>query len=119
METSTEKQLPVSNNLMEVESAHGPPENMLNGELETIIMASIQTLKRSNKNVEKMKFSNWLTIHLRKNFMGDFRTSFIPVNKKAICETKCTWKKNLFVTAKRIPVEQRKQSNCWYLKQRR
>ena len=53
METSTEKQLPVSNNLMEAESAHGPPENMLNGEPETIIMASIQTLKRSNKKCRK------------------------------------------------------------------
>ena len=49
METSTEKQLPVSNNLMEVECAYVPPENMLNEELETLIMASIQTLKRCNK----------------------------------------------------------------------
>ena len=53
METSTEKQLPVSNNLMEAKSAHVPPENMLNEELETLIMASIQTLKRSNKKCGK------------------------------------------------------------------
>ena len=44
METSTEKQLPVSKNLMEVESLHVPPGNMLNVELETL-MVSIQTLK--------------------------------------------------------------------------
>ena len=44
-----------------------------------------------------------------RNFKGDFRKSFIQVNRKTICESKCTWKKNLFVAAKRIPVEQRKQ----------
>ena len=38
---------------MEEESAHLPPENMLNEELETLIMASIQTLKRSNKKCGK------------------------------------------------------------------
>ena len=36
METSTEKQLPVSSNLMEEKSAHVPPENILNEELETL-----------------------------------------------------------------------------------
>ena len=49
METSIQKQLPESNNLIQVESA----ENMLNEELETLIMASIQTLKRSNKKCGK------------------------------------------------------------------
>ena len=58
METSTEKQFSVSSNLMEEESVHVPPENMLNEEIETLIMASVQTLKHSNKNVEKMKYSN-------------------------------------------------------------
>ena len=38
---------------MEVESAHVPPENMLKEELEALIMASIQTLKRSNKKCGK------------------------------------------------------------------
>ena len=39
---------------MEQESAHVPPEmNMQNEELETLIMASIQTLKRSNKKCGK------------------------------------------------------------------
>ena len=27
----------------------------------------------------------------------------MPVNRKAICETKCTSKKNLLVNAKRVP----------------
>ena len=45
METSTEKQLPVSINLMEEISAHVPPENMLNEQLERLIMASLQKLK--------------------------------------------------------------------------
>ena len=66
METSTEKQLPVSNNLMEVESAHGPPENMLNGELETIIMASIQTLKRCNKKCRKDEVFEFVNNSLEK-----------------------------------------------------
>ena len=34
---------------MEEKSAHVPLESMLNEELETLIMASIQTLKHSNK----------------------------------------------------------------------
>ena len=50
METSTERQLPESNNLMQVESAHVPPENMLNEELETLTIASIQTLKKCGKD---------------------------------------------------------------------
>ena len=44
MNTSTENL-----NLMEVESADVLPEKVLNEELETFIMASKQTLKRSNK----------------------------------------------------------------------
>ena len=33
---------------MDVESVEVPPEDILNGELETIIIAYLQTLKRSN-----------------------------------------------------------------------
>ena len=61
---------------MEEESVHEPLKNILNEELETLIMASIQTLKRSNKNLEKMKFPNWSTIHLRKKFKGRFSKVF-------------------------------------------
>ena len=38
---------------MEVKSAHVPPENMLKDELEALIMASVKTLKRSNKKCGK------------------------------------------------------------------
>ena len=38
---------------MEEEPAHVPPENMLNEELETLIMASMQTIKRSYKKCGK------------------------------------------------------------------
>ena len=69
MDTLTEKQLPVNNNLMEVESPHLPPENILNEELEIKDVEKI-------KNVEKMKFSNWLTIQLRKKFQGRFSKVF-------------------------------------------
>ena len=57
---------------MEVEFLHVPPENILHGELETLIIASIPTLQCSYKNMEDMKFSSWLIVHLRKNFKGDF-----------------------------------------------
>ena len=48
MKTSTEHL-----NLMEAESSDVPPESMLNEELETLIMASMQILKRSNKKCGK------------------------------------------------------------------
>ena len=40
---------------MEEESTHVLPEDMVNEELETLVMASIQTLKRSNKKCGKDK----------------------------------------------------------------
>ena len=66
----------VSSNLMEEESAQVLPEDMLNEELETLAMASIQTLKQSNKNAEKIKFLNWSTIPLRNKFQGRFSKAF-------------------------------------------
>ena len=58
---------------MKVEPMHVPPHNILTEELETLIMASIQTLLNAEiKNVEKMKLSSWLTIHLRQKFEGRF-----------------------------------------------
>lgn len=55
---------------MEVETLHVLPENIKHGELETLIIATIQTLECSYKNMEDMKFSSWLIIHLRKKFQG-------------------------------------------------
>ena len=60
MESSTEEQLPVSNNLLKVEFVHVLPENMLNEKVKTLIMASIKLLKHLN----------CLIIHLKKNFEG-------------------------------------------------
>ena len=45
MESSTEKQLPVSNNCLKVEFVNVLPEKMLNEKVETLIMASIKLLK--------------------------------------------------------------------------
>ena len=60
MESSTEKQLPVSNNLLKVEFVHVIPEKMLNEKVETLIMASIKLLKHLN----------CLTIYLKNFFEG-------------------------------------------------
>lgn len=58
---------------MEVEPMHVPPDNILTEELEALIMVSIQTLLNAEiRNVEKMKLSSWLTIHLRQEFEGRF-----------------------------------------------
>ena len=38
---------------MEVEPMHVPPEKVLNEELERLIIASLRTLKRSNKKCGK------------------------------------------------------------------
>ena len=65
---TTEKQSPVSKNLVEEESAHVPPENMNN--LKHSPWLPHKHLNAVIKNVKKMKFSNWLTIQLRKKFQG-------------------------------------------------
>ena len=100
---------------MEKESAHVPPENILNEELESLIMASIQTRKRSNKKCGKEEVLELVNNSLQKEISRDIFKSFIQVNRKTIC----TPKKNLFVTTKKILVDQRKQSNCWHWKKRR
>ena len=77
MERSAEQQSPVSNNLMEEESAHVPLENMLNGELETLIMASIQTLKLSNKKCRKDKVFELVNNSLEKEISKEIFESFL------------------------------------------
>ena len=57
---------------MEVKSPHVPPEKILDEELETLIIAAIQTLECSYKNKEDMEFSSWLIFHLRKKFQERF-----------------------------------------------
>ena len=50
---------------------HIPPENILNKELETIMIASIQTLKRNNK-----KFGIDEVFQLIKNSKKSFKGGF-------------------------------------------
>ena len=70
---------------MEEESAHVLPEDMLNEELELLVMASIQTLKWSNKKCGKDKAFELVNNSLeKKNFKGDFQKSFIQVNRRTI-----------------------------------
>ena len=57
---------------MEVRLLNVRPENKLNEEPETLIIASIQIIKRSKKNVGKMKFSRWLIFHLKNKFQRRF-----------------------------------------------
>ena len=66
-------------------------------------MASTQTLKRSNKKCEKDEVFELANNSIEKEISRETFESFIPVNTKTIYETKCTWKKNLLVTAKKNP----------------
>ena len=59
---------------------------------------------------------------MRKNNLNqqNLNNSSTPVKGRSVCEIKCSWKQNLFVTAKRISIEsQRKRTNWRYGKQRR
>ena len=69
---------------MEVKLMHIPPENILNKELETIMIASIQTLKRNNKKFGIDEVFQ-LIKNSKKSFKGGFWKSFIPVNRRLIC----------------------------------
>ena len=71
METSIEKQLSVSNSLMEEKSVHVPPKNMLNEEIETLIMASIQALKRRHKKCRKDEVFGLINNSLEKEFSNE------------------------------------------------
>ena len=62
---------------MEEESAHVPLENMLNEELETLIMASIQTLKLSNKKCRKDKVFELVNNSLEKEISKEIFESFL------------------------------------------
>ena len=79
METSAEKQLPVISNLTESSctiSAHDPLLNMLNEELETFIMASIQILKRSDKKCGKDEVFELDNNSLEKEISWEFSKVF-------------------------------------------
>ena len=90
---------------MEVEPMPVPPENILREELEILIIASIQTLKRSNKKCGKDE-----VIQLVKNSLEKEISREIFEDQSVKLNTLKLHVQNLLVTAKRISIEQRKQT---------
>ena len=90
---------------MEVEPMPVPPENILREELEILIIASIQTLKRSNKKCGKDEVIQLVNNSLEKEISREiFEDQSVKLNALKLRV------QNLLVTAKRISVEQRKQT---------
>lgn len=61
---------------MEVEPMHVPPKNILNDELETLIIASIETLEHSNKKYGKNEVFQLVKYLLEKIFQGKLSKIF-------------------------------------------
>ena len=90
---------------MEVEPMPVPPENILREELEIPIIASIQTLKRSNKKCGKDEVIQLVNNSLEKEISREiFEDQSVKLNALKLRV------QNLLVTAKRISIEQRKQT---------
>ena len=90
---------------MEVELMPVPPENILREELEILIIASIQTLKRSNKKCGKDEVIQLVNNSLEKEISREiFEDQSVKLNALKLRV------QNLLVTAKRISIEQRKQT---------
>ena len=90
---------------MEVEPMPVPPENILREELEILIIASIQTLKRSNKKCGKDEVIQLVNNSLEKEISREiFEDQSVKLNALKLRV------QNLLVTAKRISIEQRKQT---------
>ena len=82
-----------------------PPENILREELEILIIASIQTLKRSNKKCGKDEVIQLVNNSLEKEISREiFEDQSVKLNTLKLHV------QNLLVTAKRISIEQRKQT---------
>ena len=82
-----------------------PPENILREELEILIIASIQTLKRSNKKYGKDEVIQLVNNSLEKEISREiFEDQSVKLNTLKLHV------QNLLVTAKRISIEQRKQT---------
>lgn len=98
---------------MEVEPMHAPPENILNEELETLIIASIQTLKRSNKKCGKDEVlqlvNNSLEKEISREIFENILYRLIEDQSVKLNALKLNVQ-NLLVTAKRISIEQRKET---------
>ena len=90
---------------MEVEPMPVSPENILREELEILIIASIQTLKRSNKKCGKDEVIQLVNNSLEKEISREiFEDQSVKLNTLKLHV------QNLLVTAKRISIEQRKQT---------
>ena len=90
---------------MEVEPMPVPPENILREELEILIIASIQTLKRSNKKCGKDEVIQLVNNSLEKEISREiFEDQSVKLNTLKLHV------QNLLITAKRISIEQRKQT---------
>ena len=90
---------------MEVEPMPVPSENILREELEILIIASIQTLKRSNKKCGKDEVIQLVNNSLEKEISREiFEDQSVKLNTLKLHV------QNLLVTAKRISIEQRKQT---------
>ena len=98
---------------MEVEPMHAPPENILNEELETLIIASIQTLKCSNKKCGKDEVlqlvNNSLEKEISREIFENILYRLIEDQSVKLNALKLNVQ-NLLVTAKRISIEQRKET---------
>ena len=98
---------------MEVEPMHVPPENILYEELETLIIASIQTFKRSNKKCGKDEVlqlvNNSLEKEISREIFENILYRLIEDQSVKLNELKLNVQ-NLLVTAKRISIEKRKET---------
>ena len=98
---------------MEVEPMHVPPQNILYEELETLIIASIQTLKRSNKKCGKDEVlqlvNNSLEKEISREIFENILYRLIEDQSVKLNALKLNVQ-NLLVTAKRISIEQRKET---------
>ena len=92
---------------------HVPPQNILYEELETLIIASIQTLKRSNKKCGKDEVlqlvNNSLEKEISREIFENILYRLIEDQSVKLNALKLNVQ-NLLVTAKRISIEQRKET---------
>ena len=83
-------------------------------------MASTQTLKSSNKKCEKDEVFELANNSIEKEISREtFESLLYRLIQKQYMKLNVLGKRTCLSLPKRIPVEQRKQSNCWYWKQKR
>ena len=91
---------------------------MLNGELETLIMAFIQKFKGSNKKCGKDKVFDLVNISLKKEISREiFEILLYRLIQKQYGKLNVLQKRTCLSLPKESQLN--KESNCWYCKQRR